>query len=726
MSQLTTKTRDRALTRSPRKISIPTSKNGERKVTNYYGQLTFDYRTEESISDKLKKELDELIQGQKPISVDQAKEVASVVFSWAMKHGCTHYCHWFQPLTGSTAEKHDGFIDINDGVAMEKFSSEELIQGEPDASSFPNGGARSTFEARGYTSWDISSPFFIVEGLNGSTLCIPTAFVAYHGEALDIKTPLLRANNVLSKHVTKFLHAVGKKDVRSVSVCVGPEQEYFLVDRAFFYSRPDLVMTGKTMIGNATAKNQQLDDHYFGQIPQRVKNFMDELNYELHRLGVPAKTQHNEVAPGQFEIAPIFEDANRAADHNQIMMSTIERVAERHDLKALLHEKPFPGINGSGKHVNWSLATDTGENLLSPSDTPHMNYQFLAIVSMVMEAVNRRSDVMRMSIASHGNDHRLGANEAPPSIISVFLGEALGQIFSDLKSGKSLSTSSGIEIDLGATQLAGLDKDNTDRNRTSPFAFTGNKFEFRAVGSSHAIGLPLTVLNGAVAEVFKESTDLVNEFISGGKSAQEALLMLSKHWVDKCYPIIFNGNNYSDAWVDEAKKRGLPNLKTAADALALLGDKDKTSFLSDLGILSPSEIDMRYNAFLEKYNTCRCIEFNSLKQLVNQHVIPAGLSYKKDLLETIKLSKENGYSESIENDICKKLSEVISYLSSSMNNLITEMEYLGEDEQKNADKIAHELVPLAEKIGEFCNEIEDLLPSNLWPLPTYLDLLFIR
>jgi glutamine synthetase len=722
----TSSTRDRALSRNPRKIIIPSTGEGDRHVANYYGDLTFDYRNEPSVPDQLKKDLDELLVSQNKIKKSQASQIAKVVFSWALKHGCTHYCHWFQPLTGATAEKHDGFIDLESGKALEKFSAGELTQGEPDASSFPNGGARSTFEARGYTSWDISSPFFIIEGLNGSTLCIPTAFVAYHGEALDIKTPLLRANNVLSREVTKFLNLAGKKGVHSITTCVGPEQEYFLVDRAFYYSRPDLVMTGKTLIGRSTAKNQQLDDHYFGSIPQRVKNFMDELNYELHRLGVPAKTQHNEVAPGQFEIAPIFEDANRAADHNQIMMSTIDRVAERHDLKALLHEKPFPGINGSGKHVNWSLATNEGENLLSPSDTPHKNYQFLAIISIILEAVYRRSDVMRMSIASHGNDHRLGANEAPPSIISVFLGAALGSIFEDIKNENSLTNDSGIEIDLGAAQLAGLSKDDTDRNRTSPFAFTGNKFEFRAVGSSHAIGLPLTILNGAVAEVFKESSLLLEKYLSSGKSIEEGLLLISKHWLDNCYSIIFNGDNYSQDWVEEAAKRGLPNLKTSADALSVLKDKKRTSFLSELGILNELELKMRHNAFLEKYITCRSIEFSSLNQIVYQHVIPSAINYKKSLLESAKLSKELGVPDRVELEIGKNVDHLVTNLNQSISALNNGVLSLGSDEEVSSQKIAHELVPLSEKIGDICNDLEGLIPSTEWTLPTYLDLLFIR
>ena len=394
--------------------------------------------------------------------------------------------------------------------------------------------------------------------MNGSTLCIPTAFISYHGEALDIKTPLLRSINRLNKEATNFVQTMGHKNVSSVSVCCGPEQEYFLVDKSFYYSRPDLVMTGRTLFGLGTSKNQQLDDHYFGSIPQRVKGFMDELNYELHRLGVPAKTQHNEVAPGQFEIAPIFEDANVAADHNQLTMSTIERVAERHDFKALLHEKPFPGINGSGKHVNWSIATDTGINLLNPTNTPLENPLFLSTCAVVLRAVYRHSDAMRMSIASHGNDHRLGANEAPPSIISVFLGDTLDEVFQGIAKGKNIKSGEEGSLDVGASQLAMVAKDNTDRNRTSPFAFTGNKFEFRAVGSSHPIGFPLTVLNTAVAESFSEANEELAKLISSGKSVKEASIEIVKTCMKECSSIIFNGDNYSNDWVKEANKRGLP------------------------------------------------------------------------------------------------------------------------------------------------------------------------
>jgi len=718
--------RREALNRSPRFIKKQSSTEVIPNVTHYFGELTFNYLRESSVPDTLKKELAELAIKQEKIKIDQAQLIAAAVKEWAISKGCTHFCHWFQPLTGSTAEKHDAFLTFGEGGIVEQFEAAQLMQGEPDASSFPNGGSRTTFEARGYTSWDISSPFFIIEGINGSTLCIPTAFVSYHGDALDIKTPLLRSINKLNKEVTKFLHLMGNTDVTNVTVCCGPEQEYFLVDKSFYYSRPDLVMTGRTLFGLGTSKNQQLDDHYFGSIPQRVKNFMDELNFELHRLGIPAKTQHNEVAPGQFEIAPIFEDANVAADHNQLTMSTIERVAERHDFKALLHEKPFPGINGSGKHVNWSMAADTGINLLNPTKTPQDNPLFLASCALVLRAVFRHGDAMRMSIASHGNDHRLGANEAPPSIISAYLGDALSDVFNSIASGKTLAPGKDGDLDVGASQLAMVAKDNTDRNRTSPFAFTGNKFEFRAVGSSHAIGFPLTILNAAVCESFCEANQKMEVILKTGKSAKEAALEIVKECLNESSAIIFNGDNYSEDWVKEAKKRGLPNLRTSADAFSVLNDKSAMKFISDLGILSEGEIETRRNAFVEKYITCREIEFNSLNQMVFQHVLPSAFEYKTKLATLIKEAKSIGVEFSIEEKMMKRLNLLIDSIHSTAQILSHGIENLSGDEMRDAEEIANNLLPLSETIANSCNELEQIIPSDNWHLPTYLEMLFIR
>ena len=721
-----TTNRRAAQSRIPRIIKKSNTSERTPNVTDYFGELTFDFLNEDSIPNSLKKELVVMARRQEKIKIEQAQVIAAAVRDWAIKKGCTHFCHWFQPLTGSTAEKHDAFLTFGDGGVVEKFDASQLMQGEPDASSFPSGGARTTFEARGYTSWDISSPFFIVEGANGSTLCIPTAFISYHGDALDIKTPLLRSINKLNNVVTKFLHHMGHKDVTNVSVCCGPEQEYFLVDKSFYYSRPDLVMTGRTLFGLGTSKNQQLDDHYFGSIPQRVKNFMDELNFELHRLGIPAKTQHNEVAPGQFELAPIFENANVAADHNQLTMSTIERVAERHDFKALLHEKPFPGINGSGKHVNWSMATDTGINLLNPTKTPQDNPLFLASCALVLRAVYRHADAMRMSIASHGNDHRLGANEAPPSIISAYLGDALNKVFSSIASGKSVKPSKDGDLDVGASQLAMVAKDNTDRNRTSPFAFTGNKFEFRAVGSSHAIGFPLTVLNTAVAESFSEANPRLEEIIKSGKSSDDAAIELVRECLNECSSIIFNGDNYSDDWVKEAQKRGLPNLRTSADAFAMMDDTNAMKFLTEMGILSDNEIQMRRNAFIEKYNTCREIEFDALNQMVFQFVLPSAFEYKTKLATLIRESKAVGVECSIEEKIMKRLVLLIDSIHSSAQILSHGVENLSGDALQDSAEIANHLLKLSETIANSCNELEQIIPSENWKLPTYLEMLFVR
>ena len=718
--------RREALNRNHRIISRPNNGKNAPKVTEYYGQLTFNYLKEDSIPSALKKELQGMALRNEKIKIEQADVIASAVRDWAIKNGCTHFCHWFQPLTGSTAEKHDAFLTFGDGGVVEKFDASQLMQGEPDASSFPSGGARTTFEARGYTSWDISSPFFIVEGLNGSTLCIPTGFVSYHGDALDIKTPLLRSINKLNKEATTFLNKMGHTDVKSVSVCCGPEQEYFLVDKSFYYSRPDLIMTGRTLFGLGTAKNQQLEDHYFGSISQRVKNFMDELNFELHRLGIPAKTQHNEVAPAQFEIAPIFEDANVAADHNQLTMSTIERVAERHSFKALLHEKPFPGINGSGKHVNWSIATNTGINLLNPTKTPQDNPLFLVTCGLVIRALYRHSDALRMSIASHGNDHRLGANEAPPSIISAYLGDTLSEVLMAISKGKNIKPGVHSDLDIGAGQLAMVAKDNTDRNRTSPFAFTGNKFEFRAVGSSHAIGFPLTVLNTAVAESFVEANKRLDELLSGGKSPRDAALQITKECLDESSVVIFNGDNYSAEWVKEAEKRGLPNLKTSADAFAVLDKKESMAFLTKMGVLSEIEIKMRRNAFIERYITCREIEFDTLSQMVFQHVLPSAFAYKTKLATLIREAKSVGVECGIEQEILKRLTLLVDNVHSQSQNLTHGVESLSGDKMKDAKTIATELLGISEKIADSCNELEKIIPSENWSLPTYLEMLFLR
>ena len=707
-----------------RKSNITSLKkeNGHSKISDYYGDLVFNFQ-KSSIPETVKKELVEISYSGKRLNQKLAEIVANEVLYWAIQKGATHFCHWFQPLTGGTAEKHDSFLSFDANKRpLETLSAKQLMQGEPDASSFPHGGSRSTFEARGYTSWDLSSPMF----LRKTTLCIPTAFVSYSGgDALDIKTPLLRSISKLDASATRFLELSGEKVDHVVATC-GCEQEYFLVDKAFYFNRPDLVMTGRTLFGRATAKNQQLSDHYFGVIPSRIFNFMEDLDYTLHRLGVPAKNRHNEVAPGQFEIAPIFTDANVAADHNQLLMATIKETAETHNLVALLHEKPFCGINGSGKHVNWSMATNTGINLLEPSEEPQNNHRFLAMVSIIVEAVNRHAKPLRMAIAGHGNDHRLGANEAPPSIMSVFLGETLFNIFESIMDDKGFTPNSDNYLDIGAKQLATLLRDNTDRNRTSPFAFTGNKFEFRAVGSSQAVGFPLSILNGAVAQVLEESNQILENEIKNQASVEEALLKITRKWIKNSWKVVFNGDGYADDWVEEAKRRGLPNLPTTADALCVLKDANAMSFLTETGIFRPTELQTRYNVLLERFVMLRMIEFSTLCDLVFQKVIPAGIEYKKTLSQIIKYQRDFKVNSIIEMDIYKQITHRLEDILLATNDLQKKMTNLDQNHEIASFEIVKELLPLSEAIAAYCNDIEKITPDSHWVLPTYYDMLFLR
>lgn len=698
------------------------------KTSEFFGENVFNVLQSELIPKEVKQEIEQVSSSGKRLSAKSAEIVANTVCQWAIGKGATHFCHWFQPLTGSTAEKHDAFLSFGkDGKPIEKLSVSQLLQGEPDASSFPHGGSRSTFEARGYTSWDLTSPMFLVEGPNGKTLSIPTAFISYTGHALDIKTPLLRSIATLSDEVTRFLHLVGKKDAKKVDVTIGCEQEYFLIDRAFYFSRPDLVMTGRTVMGSSAVRNQQLEDHYFGLIPDRVIAFMQELDYELYRLGIPAKTRHNEVAPGQYEIAPIFSDANVAADNNQLLMATLKRVAERHDFIALLHEKPYQGINGSGKHVNWAIADDTGFNLLEPGEGPHQNATFLATVAVVLEAVYRHAGALRMAISGHSNDHRLGANEAPPSIISVFLGSTLEKIFEAIKSGQNLASSEGKTVmEIDARPLVDLMKDNTDRNRTSPFAFTGNKFEFRAVGSSAAIGFPVSILNAAVSDVFRETNDYLEKAIKGGENVQSALASVTQKWVQNAYPIIFNGDGYSEEWVVEAEKRGLPNYRTTAEALSVLADTKQTEFLTKQRVYRPEELQMRYNILVERYIKHREIEFRTLINMVNQNVIPAAIDYKSVLYEVLEKQSSLKIQGTLERELSQDLEETLTGLHKRLKTFQTQVEEKLIHEEKALIPIAKELLPLSEELAAYCNRIEDLVPQRYWSLPRYYEMLFIK
>jgi glutamine synthetase len=720
--------RSKATARTPRHFNHPKDNRGHaKKVSDYFGELIFDFKSSQDIPETVKKDILKAISEGKGIKKEQAEVVAKAVTDWAVNHGATHFCHWFQPLTGGTAEKHDAFLQITkDGKPIERLSASQLMQGEPDASSFPNGGSRSTFEARGYTTWDLTSPMFLIESVNGRTLCIPTAFVSYIGDALDVKTPLLRSISKLNTVATKFLNLVGHKETTSVHVTCGAEQEYFLVDKSFYYARPDLVMTGRTLFGALTTRNQQLEDHYFGLIPDRVLAYMQEVDYELHRLGIPSKTRHNEVAPAQFEMAPIFSEANVAADNNQMVMTTLKRVAEKHDMMVLLHEKPFAGINGSGKHVNWSMSDNTGLNLLEPGIEPQHNLRFLATVAIIVEALHRHSKALRMAISGAGNDHRLGANEAPPSIISAYLGDTLDKIFHAITEDKTFSPTLNNVIDLGTNQLAHLLKDNTDRNRTSPFAFTGNKFEFRAVGASHAIGFPMTILNAAVSDVMSDANVYLEAELAKGTSVDAALLSLIKKTMSSSFQAVFNGDGYSKEWVDEAKKRGLPNLRTTPEALKTMTEETTYDFLVKMGIFTKDEIGTRYNVLLERYIKIREIELETMIDMIHQFVIPSGLEYKNMLAKILKNQATIGISSQFEMEAYKKVTTKIDEIHALSQNLIKELHADHHDHQKYAEKIATELMTVSTSMATICNELEDLIPNQFYNLPKYYDMLFLR
>jgi len=724
------KAKKEAVSRKETVAKRPLNSQGQPlKVGQIFGENVFYIDQAKGIPAHVKKEVQEVSSSGKELSRENAVIIANAVTEWALEKGASHFCHWFQPLTGSTAEKHDAFLSLHGDRPIEKLSASQLVRGEPDASSFPNGGSRATFEARGYTSWDISSPMFIMEGTNGKTLCIPTAFISYNGDALDIKTPLLRSVHELSAAATEFVNLTredGTPECKRVDVTCGTEQEYFLVDKAFYHLRPDLVMTGRTLQGSLMAKNQQLDDHYFGAVQDRVLAYMHELELELYRLGVPAKTRHNEVAPGQFEIAPIFKNANISSDHNQLVMALIKKVAKKHDFVALLHEKPFAGVNGSGKHLNWSMADDQGKNLLSPGEKPHENSRFLAVVSIILEAVFRHGGMLRTSIASHSNDHRLGANEAPPSIISVYLGDTLGKIFESLGS-EGYEPAKKTLLDMGANSIVTLSKDNTDRNRTSPFAFTGNRFEVRAVGSSTAIGFPMSILNTAVAEVFQESNQFLKAEIESGTVVDEALGKLSVKWRDSAKAIIFNGDNYSDEWVKEAESRGLPNYRTTADALVAMSDPKNTEFLTKMTVYNKNEIETKYNVMLERYITHRDIEFKTLRGLIQEHILPSAFEYKAKLAGLLRDQKELGLSSRAENEVLSRVGKLADDIYSNLEELFSRYEEAHKlSELELAGKIATELLPLSEKVSELCNELEDSVPDTLWTLPKYYDLLFVN
>ena len=644
---------------------------------------------------------------------------------WAIEKGATHYTHWFQPLTGVTAEKHDSFISapLPSGKVLMSFSGKELIKGEPDASSFPSGGLRATFEARGYTAWDCTSPAFVRKDAAGAILCIPTAFCSYTGEALDEKTPLLRSMEAINKESIRLLRLFGNTTSKKVTPSVGPEQEYFLVDAKKVLQRKDLIYTGRTLFGAMPPKGQELDDHYFGTIRQRVASYMKDVNEELWKLGVAAKTQHNEVAPAQHELAPIYAEANIAVDHNQIIMKTLKKVACEHGLKCLLHEKPFAGVNGSGKHNNWSITTDDGINMLDPGKTPHENVQFLLVLACILKAVDVHADLLRESAADPGNDHRLGANEAPPAIISIFLGEQLQDVVEQLLStGEATHSLNGGKLQTGVTTLPDLTKDATDRNRTSPFAFTGNKFEFRMVGSRDSIAGPNVVLNTIVAEAFAEACDVLEK----ADDFDTAVHSLIKEYLTDHQRIIFNGNGYSDEWVAEAEKRGLPNIKSMVEAIPALTTDKAVELFGKFSVFTKAELESRAEIKYENYAKAINIEAKAMIDIAAKQIIPAVVKYTKELADTVLAVKEAGADASVQAEMLADISGLLTETKAALKKLeaVTE-EAAGKEEGKVQSEFYHfSVVPAMEGLRTPVDELEMIVDKEVWPMPSYGDLLF--
>jgi glutamine synthetase len=723
---------DQAITRKPRKFDRLKRSDGRPLATaEYYGCNTFSY---ELMAQKLTpSEISLLKEGAAgKLSLGKANKelfdkVAAAVQDWAISKGATHYCHWFHPQTGATAEKHDSFFSFaDDGSPIDYFTGKQLIQSEPDASSFPSGGRRSTFEARGYTAWDSSSPMFLMETDNGLTLCIPSVFISYSGEALDKKAPLLRSIAAINKSSMETLKLLGHDNVDYVLATLGPEQEYFVVDQALYAQRPDLVLAGRTLLGRTPPKGQQMEDHYFGAIKSRVLSMMMEAEHELYKLGVPCKTRHNEVAPSQCEIAPIFEFANVAADHNQLVMEILRSAAKRHDLVVLFHEKPYSEMNGSGKHVNWSLADSTGSNLYNPGENPEENIRFLYFLTAAIKAVNDWGGLIRSSVASAGNDFRLGANEAPPAIMSVFLGETLSAVLERISGGGTYAQQAK-EINLDLAKVPVISRDNTDRNRTSPFAFTGNKFEFRAVGASQSINIPATYLNATVADALNKMNDKLKAKSHGGKASNEQVLEVIKETYLETKKVCFEGNNYSGEWHKEAERRGLPNFKDTPSALKVLKDDSSKKLLTSLGIYAKEdEIDSRYNVLIERYIKTRLIELETLQELIATHVLPAATTQLQMLGETARSSKEilgtlpSGQKSAFE-AVCK-VNEALITQQNKLTTFINRVKAV-HDEDKKAEAIGKEGMELLAEIRETSNELELLVDDKLWSLPKYREMI---
>ena len=695
-------------------------------VEEIFGQNVFTLaKMRERLPKNVYKEVVNVTEHGGLLSKESADVVANAMKEWAVENGATHYTHWFQPLTGITAEKHDSFVGSaeKDGRMLTSFSGKELIKGEPDASSFPSGGLRATFEARGYTTWDITSPAFLKESGAGVTLCIPTAFCSYTGDALDKKTPLLRSMEAINKQALRIVKLFGNENATKVNVSVGPEQEYFLVDWDKAMKREDLLFTGRTLFGAMPPKGQEMEDHYFGVIRERVGEFMKDLNVELWKLGVPDKTQHNEVAPGQHELAPVYETANIAVDHNQIIMETMKRVAEHHHMRCLLHEKPFAGVNGSGKHDNWSLCTDDGVNLLDPGDTPNKNVQFLFVLACILKAVDKHADLLRQSASDVGNDHRLGADEAPPAIISVFLGEQLEDVVRQLiETGVARSSKKGGKLKTGVSTLPQFEKDATDRNRTSPFAFTGNKFEFRMVGSSDSMASSNTTLNTIVAETFCEAADILEK----SDDFDMAVHDLIKKYLTEHQRIIFNGDGYSDEWVKEAARRGLPNIKSTIEAADTLTTKKAVELFERFGVYTKTELESRKEIIFESYAKTINIEALTMIDMASKQIIPAVMKYAGRVATDVNQIKAAGVDASVEVAELKEIQEHLSKMKTALDKLKASEEKARKikDQRELAFFYKDKVLPLMEALRAPADKLEMLVDKKDWPFPTYADLLF--
>lgn len=697
-------------------------------VADIFGEDVFnDTVMQERLPKKVYKDLKKIIEEGKELDLATADVIAHEMKEWAIEKGATHYTHWFQPLTGATAEKHDSFIStpLPSGKVLMTFSGKELIKGESDASSFPSGGLRATFEARGYTAWDCTSPAFVRHDAAGGTLCIPTAFCSYTGEALDQKTPLLRSMEALNEQALRILRLFDNQTSRKVTPSVGAEQEYFLIDAEKFKQRKDLVYAGRTLFGAMPPKGQELDDHYFGTIRQRIAGFMRDVNVELWKVGVSAKTQHNEVAPAQHELAPIYAEANVAVDHNHLVMQTLKRVAHQHGLKCLLHEKPFAGVNGSGKHDNWSLITDDGRNLLEPGKTPHENLQFLLVLTCILKAVDEHAALLRESAADPGNDHRLGADEAPPAIISVFLGDQLGDVINQLvDTGEATHSLKGGKLETGVRTLPDFAKDATDRNRTSPLAFTGNKFEFRMVGSRDSVAGPNVVLNTIVAEAFAEACDILEA--AGKEKFELALHDLIKKYAAGHQRIIFNGNGYSEEWVKEAEKRGLPNIKAMVYAIPALTDEKTVEMFERFKVFTRAELQSRAEIKYENYAKAINIEARTMIDMASKQIIPAVMRYTKELADTVVIVREAGADASVQSGLLEKVSALLGTSKTALDHLaeVTEEASRMKEGQKRAEYYYTDVMTAMEGLQTPIDELEMIVDKDVWPMPSYGDLIF--